>query len=209
MFQSHPSRVLNELFSDRPFQGVEPNRAEFLFVGLDANYSAGIERSEVFRSVVEYHEDGAAFWRTNRVHHPFLLPQYSGAGKKYHRNFARIGLTPAHADSVGFVELLHIPTVGRSRLTAKDLNPSHLQRIDQAIRSGRAKYTFLSAGVARLMQQSGAFSWLNTKNKSGGILPVLYARHGRSVHLHLHFSNYGKFQARMDAEASAIASLLR
>ncbi|NPC56683.1 hypothetical protein HNE04_13700 [Caenimonas sp. S4] len=197
------------MFSVRPFQGVEPERAEFLFVGLDANYSAGIERSEVFRSVVEYHENGAAFWRTNGVHHPFLLQQYKGDGKKYHRNFARIGFTPAHADSVGFVELLRVPTVGRSRLTPQDLDPSHLQRIDKAIRSGRAKYTFLSAGVAKLMQRSGAFPWLDTKNKRGGILPVLYASHGRSVHLHLHFSNFGKFQARMDAEARAIASLLR
>jgi hypothetical protein len=71
-----------------------------------------------------------------------------------------------------------------------------------------ARYTFLSAGAARLMQLSGAFPWLDTQNRSEGILPVLYASHGRSVHLHLHFSNYGKFQAQMDEEAKAISMML-
>jgi hypothetical protein len=208
MFQQHPSRILNQAFSDRPYQGVEPDRAEFLFVGLDANYSVDLERLEVFRDVLDYHEDGATFWRTHGVHHPFLLPNYRGDGQRYHRNFARIGFTPAHADRVSFVELLHVPTVGRSQLTPQDLDHSHLQKLDEAIRSGMTRYTFLSAGVAKLMQLSGAFPWLDTKNRSEGILPVLYASHGRSVHLHLHFSNYGKFRAQMEAEAKAISLML-
>jgi hypothetical protein len=208
MFQPHPSQVLNELFSIRPYQGVDPNRAEFLFIGLDANYSAEIEFSAIFPSVVAYHEDGAAFWRLNGLHHPFLLPSYGGDGQRYHRSFARIGLTPAHADKVSFVELLHVPTVGRSQLSPLDLNRSHLQRIDEAILRGSAKHTFVSAGVARLMKLSGRFPWLATRQTAAGLLPVLYSHQGRSVHLHLHFSNYGKFQAQMDAEARAFASLL-
>ena len=208
MFQSHPSRTLNQIFSTRPFQGVEPDKAEFLFVGLDANYSADLDDSEVFQDVIEYHEDGPGFWRSSGVHHPFLLPKYRGDGKRYHRNFARIGFTAADADRIGFVELLHVPTVGRSQLTPQDLNASHLERLDDVIRNGMAKHTFLSASVAKLMKLSGIYPWLNTKDKQDGVLPVLYAARGRSVHLHLHFSNYGKFQAQMDAEAKAISSLL-
>jgi hypothetical protein len=208
VFHPHPSRTLNELFSVRPFQGVEPSRAEFLFVGLDANYSREIEKSAVFPRIVEYHEDGAAFWRRNGVHHPFLLPSYSGDGKRYHRNFARIGFTPTDADRIGFVELLHVPTVGRSQLTPQHLDPSHLKKLDLAIRSGMARHTFLSAGIVRLMQSSGQFPWLEKLGRSQGTLPVLYACDGRSVHLHLHFSNFGKFQAQMDLEAKAIAALL-
>jgi hypothetical protein len=209
MFQPHPTQLLNELFSARPYQGVDPNCAEFLFIGLDANYSAEIESSIVFPSVVAYHQDGAAFWRANRVHHPFLLPSYSGDGQRYHRNFSRIGFTPEHADKVSFLELLHVPTVGRNELSPQDLSRAHLQRIDQAIRNGSAKHTFVSAGVVRLMKLSGEFPWLETSQKPAGLLPVLYSSPGRSVHLHLHFSNYGKFQAQMDAEAEAIFLLLK
>jgi len=38
MYVPHPSRELTELFAQKPYQGVAPDRAAFLFVGLDANY---------------------------------------------------------------------------------------------------------------------------------------------------------------------------
>lgn len=68
--------------------------ATFLFVGLDANYSPDLEASPSFQSVLEYHEDGVAFWRRYGVHHPFLLPEYRGDGRRYHRTFAKIGFKP-------------------------------------------------------------------------------------------------------------------
>lgn len=79
------------MFRRRPFQGADPALAKFLFVGLDANYDAGIESSPAFSSIIEYHNDGVAFWRRHRVHHPFLLPGYSGDGGLYHRSFAKVG----------------------------------------------------------------------------------------------------------------------
>lgn len=208
MYLPHPSRELSALFAQRPFQGVEPAAAVFLFVGLDANYAEGIERSAIFRQVVEYHQDGVAFWHRYGVHHPFLLPQYSGDGRRYHRNFARIGFAPDHAALVSFVELLHVPTVGRNKLVPADLDSKQLRMLNSAILSGRAQHIFVSSGVARLMRASKEFPWLSRAQTTRGNLPVLYDQAGKRVYSHLHFSNYGRFQAQLDAEAQAIASLL-
>lgn len=208
MYQPHLSSELNVLFRHHPYQGVEPEAATFLFIGLDANYDPDIERSPSFRSVLEYHQDGVAFWRRHGVHHPFLLPEYRGDGCRYHRTFARIGFTPEHANFVSFTELLHLPTVGRNKLASQDLDPSHLQRINAAILHGKAKHIFVSAGVARLMQSSKVFPWLPKEPSGSGPLRIFYSEPSRTVYSHLHFSNYGKFQLQLEAEAHAIATLL-
>lgn len=97
MYRQHSSAELNRLFQARPFQGADPENAEFVFVGLDANYDEDLDGTSAFASILEYHRDGAAFWRRHGVHHPFLLPTYRGDGRRYHANFARIGFTPEHA----------------------------------------------------------------------------------------------------------------
>lgn len=209
MYQPNPSAELTKCFSRRPYQGVDPRAATFLFVGLDANYDANVEQSQAFPGILEYHADGVAFWREHGVHHPFLLPEYRGDGRRYHRTFARIGFEPRHAELVSFVELMHVPTVGRNKLEVADFDPAHLRNLGFAMLEGKAKYIFVSAGVLRLMQLSGFFPWLREKAQISSLLPVLYEDPLRTVFLHLHFSNYGKFQQRLDAEASAIHSLLR
>lgn len=208
MYEAHPSRVLRELFASRPYQGVAPEISRFLFVGLDANYSADVELSPIFRALLDYHNDGPGFWRKYRVHHPFLLPGYAGDGRRYHRTFAQIGFTPAHAHLVSFVELLHVPTVGRNSLDPRDLSAPHLRRVNQAIFEGRSEYSFVSAGVARLMHATGQFPLLGKPGPPLGALRVLYRDPQRTVFLHLHFSNYGKFEAQLRAEADEIASLI-
>lgn len=208
MYEQHPSDELNALFRERPFQGAEPERAQFVFVGLDANYDAGLQLSPSYRDVIEYHTDGVAFWKRHGVHHPFLLPAYRGDGRRYHANFARVAFTPADADQVSFIELLHVPTVGRNRLLPHDLDRRHLARIDALVRGGHAKHVFVSDGVVRLMLASGQFPWLSPAAQRAETLPVLYSRAGTRVYRHLHFSNYGKFQARLALEARAIARLM-
>ena len=209
MYEPHPSHQLNTQFRHRPYQGADPSEATFLFVGLDANYDPELERSASFPNVLEYHQDGVAFWHRHGVHHPFLLPGYRGDGRRYHRTFASIGFKPKHAHLVSFAELLHIPTVGRSNLTPQDLDPFHLRWLNEAILHGKAKHIFVSAGVVRLMRASNAFPWLPRDSKSsGGALRVLYSEPMRTVYLHLHFSNYGKFQKQLEVEANAIAALL-
>ncbi|MCL2523286.1 MAG: hypothetical protein FWF20_09120 [Betaproteobacteria bacterium] len=207
----HPSRKLNDLFSARPFQGVDPNKATFLFVGLDANYDAEIESHPIFERVLEYHKDGAAFWRRWGYHHPFLLPEFKYGHKKgynFHRNFAKIGFSPEHADMVSFIELLHVPTT-ESKLDIQDLDRSHLQRINSAIFRGNAKYIFVSSGVVDLMRKTDEFDdWLlKVRRSPDENLPVLYSSGNRTVYLHLHFSAQYQDQRKKE-EAKAIKALI-
>lgn len=210
MYKLHPNDELRQHFAERPYQGVDPIAAKLLFVGLDANYDEAIVESPAFPSVLEYHQDGVAFWRRHGVHHPFLLPSYRGDGRRYHQPFAKIGFQPDHAHLVSFVELLHLPTVGRSQLVPDDLDPGHLKWLDNVIRAGEAQHIFVSAGVLRLMQSTGQFYWLRGRHTPVDSLPVLYDDGRRKVYRHLHFSNYGKFQAQLDRERMhiwAVASL--
>lgn len=209
MYTTHPSAQLNNIFTCKPYQGIAPDRAEFLFIGLDANYDEHIETMPIFSKILDYHNDGVAFWQKNGVHHPFLLPEYIGDGKFYHSSFARIGFCPQHAGLVSFVELLHVPTMGRNKLDATDLDISHLQMLNSAILEGQARYIFLSDNVHRLMLVSGAFPWLSNKPKEcEGPLSILNRHPNKTVYKHLHFSVYGKFQQQKIQEAAFIGRLL-
>ncbi len=209
MHHPHPSNKLNEIFTAKPYQGVAPEQASFLFIGLDANYDAAIEAHAIFPKILEYHRAGVAFWQKYGVHHPFLLAGYSGDGKLYHRSFAKIGFQPEHAGMVSFAELLHVPTSGRSKLEVKDLSKSHLNRLNDAIIDGQAKYIFIPEGVAQLMRLTGAFPWLQKKPPSkDGPLNILYHQPNKTVYKHLHFSNYGKFEVQKQQELAYIGSLL-
>lgn len=209
MYIPHPSAQLNDVFFDKPYQGVAPDKATFLFIGLDANYAAEIETHEIFPKIMEYHQDGAAFWQKHKVHHPFLLPGYTGSGKFYHHSFAKIGFLAEHAGLVSFAELLHVPTVGRNNIEANDLDPSHLKQLNTAIIEGPAKYIFISDKVARMMYKSGQFPWLRAKPIGlDGPLGIYYQKPEKTVYKHLHFSNYGKFVQRKSDEAVFIGNLL-
>lgn len=209
MFLPHPSRDLNKAFVEKPYQGVSPIDAEFLFVGLDANYAADLEFGSHLEPVLRYHSDAVAFWRQEGVHHPFLLPSYRGAGRRYHEGFARIGFKPAHASLVSFVELLHVPTTGTSKLVPSDLARDHLQFLDLAIRSGRRKNVFASSNVLELMRRSKLFPWLgrNAEMESGP-LDVVYRDKICTVYSHLHFSYQWGRVDDLHAQARAIAALL-
>jgi hypothetical protein len=209
MYTAHPSAALNALFIQRPYQGAEPDEATFLFVGLDANYDESLDRKPIFSRVREYHEDGVAFWRRHGVHHPFLPPQYSGDGRRYHRNFAQIGFTPDQARHVSFIELLHVPTVGRNELVPGDFSTPHLTMLNNVLLYGRAKHIFVPDRVARLMRTLKAFARLaKTPLDCVGPLGVLYRRADKRVYKHLHFSVYGAFEMRRVDEAAAIRNLI-
>ena len=208
MYQRHPGKKLNELFQEKPFQGVSPEKAEFLFVGLDANYAENIESQNIFDNIIEYHLDGVGFWQKYKVHHPFLLNEYRGDGRKYHKNFARIGFQEKDANLVSFVELLPFPTVGRNKLTVDDLPEKHLRKVNDWIINNSAKFIFISSGVANLMRKSGQFSWLSEKTKEHfRNLGIIWQRQNKIVFSHLHFSNYGKFESQMLLEAQTIREL--
>lgn len=201
------------MFRAKPYQGAPPESTEFIFVGLDANYSAHIENNPAFFArVLEYHEDGIAFWRDHKVHHPFLLADYRGDGQHYHRNFARTGFQPEDACRVSFVELLHIPTVGVSELVAEDLDFAHLEWLNALIQHGARRNVFLSDRVIRLMLDSRRLLGSRLfpelpKPIPKQVLPQLHKIKETTIHQHLHFANYGRFQARMTLEADAISRM--
>ena len=209
MFNFHPSPLLNSLFREKPYQGANPSEAKFLFIGLDANYDAEVETKPIFKKLQEYHEDGVAFWRNHQVHHPFLLPEYTGDGRFYHRSFSKIGFKPEDASQVSFIELLHVPTVGRSQLVPADLNSQHLLMLNEVIHSGSAEHIFIPQAVARLMLATKQFSWLPKQiTDHFGPLGVLYRHDLKTIYRHLHFSVYGKFEERKVSEAAAIRLLI-
>ena len=209
MYTIHPNSILNELFAKRPYQGVAPDKATFLFVGLDANYDAQIAEKPIFNKIVEYHSNAAYFWQKYGVHHPFLLTGYTGGGRFYHKSFANIGFMPEHANLVSFIELLHVPTVGRNVLDVNDLLATHLNMINSIILDGLATHIFLPATVARLMRASGIFKWLPRSSiHQHGPLDVLFKNNNKTVYSLLHFSVYGKFTDRKAAQALAIRGLI-
>lgn len=209
MITPHPSHILNRIFAEKPYQGCHPGEATFLFVGQDANYDHAIETSSITGELLEYHSNGVDFWKKYGVHHPFLLPGYTGDGRYYHRSFARIGFTPDLAEQVSFIELLHIPTVGRNKLSVDDLSVEHLQFLNEAILHGKAQYVFVPRGVAQLMFKSGQFPWMSQRPKQiPGQLGIWFSNSKVSVFSHLHFSVYGKFEAQKTMELAQINKLV-
>lgn len=209
MYTPHPSSALNNLFKEKPYQGVAPDEAEFLFVGLDANYHPKIESQPIFSKVIEYHHDSVAFWQKYGVHHPFLLSGYTGDGKRFHLNFAKIGFQPQHANLVSFIELLHVPTIGQSKLEPSDLNKLHLQMLNSVITNGRAKHIFLSNTVIRLISQTEEFSWFTTHlKKNTDALKIYFQNDSKTIYSHLHFSTWGKFELKRAQQAREIRHLI-
>ena len=137
-------------------------------MGLDANYAADIEGGPAWAAVREYHEDGIAFWRRHGVHHPFLLSQYTGDGRRYHRSFSKIGFRPEHAHLVSFAELLRVPTVGRRRAHPGGFDLAHLERLRSWMFEGAPKNVFVTSDVLRLSRPTRVFPWLTAPVVAAG-----------------------------------------
>jgi len=73
-FTPHQDRGLQGAFRNKPWQGADPQKAEFICCGLDANFATDIASSPVYHDVLEYLADAVLFWQRHGVHHPFLLP---------------------------------------------------------------------------------------------------------------------------------------
>ncbi len=206
MYQRHPSHLLCRLFEEKPFQGASPEEAEFVFLGIDANYSADIEHSPIFEKLLEYHQNGVAFWKKNKIHHPFLLPQYDGDGARYHKYFSKLGISPDYADKISFMELLHLPTVGRNpKLTPKDFDKKHIERIYSLISAGKKLNIFAPATTIRLLDLKRKFQFKTQKTDRFDEILTL---NEVSIYKHLHFSyQYGK-NTQMQNEAQGIKKLI-
>ncbi len=210
MYYPHPNEELNIAFRNKPYQGVAPEKAKYLFIGLDANYDKEIHENKAFAEIIEYLQDGVTFWDKYGVHHPFLLPTYRGDGQFYHKSFSRIGLEKKHAKDVSFIELIDKPTYGKSALDVNDLNMDHLNRIKKVLEGDVVQYVFIPTSVGNLMKKSGMFSWLPSKPKTIDSHLKQWCTVGSTrVLWHYHFSVYGKFEEVKTQQLDEIGRLLR
>ncbi|MCX5855133.1 MAG: hypothetical protein NTZ24_11320 [Deltaproteobacteria bacterium] len=216
MYNEHPCKDLKRAFSLKPFQGAEPEYSKFLFVGLDANYDICIQNNPIFMELLNYLDNGVEFWKKQGVHHPFLLPTYQGDGQYYHKTFSAIGFGPKNAADVSFIELLNVPTYGKSALVVKDLvdkdkpeKLKHLQRVNAAILNGSARYVFIPGSVAKLMRASGQSPWLpNTPTSNVRHLKVWKQMNTKTIYWHYHLSVYGKFYQEKLNQLDEIKALI-
>jgi hypothetical protein len=216
MYNEHPCKDLKRAFSLKPFpfQGAEPKCSEYLFVGLDANYDERIQNSPIFIELLNYLDNGVEFWKKQGVHHPFLLPTYQGDGRYYHKSFSAIGFGPEDAADVSFVELLNVPTYGKSALVVKDLvdkpeKVAHLRGVNDVILNGKARYIFIPGSVGRLMRASEQFPWLpKTPTSNGRHLKIWKEMNYKTIYWHYHFSVYGKFYQEKLNQLNEIKALI-
>jgi hypothetical protein len=189
-YARHPSPQLNAIFASQPFphQGQGPDKASVVIFGLDANYSPDLlQHRQFFERILEYHEDGVGFWRRHGVHHPFLLDDYplkkNTGGVPYHRKFTWLGLDATYADFISFVELLPVPTTGRteSRTFWEMFDLGHARQIDRLVEQGERRMVMLSSSVMNgkmrvAAKRYGVFQWLPREFKLGEM-----ARIGKTV----------------------------
>lgn len=108
------------------------------------------------------------------------------------------------------VELVDVPTSGRSRLVVEDLTREHLDRLWHWINHGRASHIFLSRGVARLLRTSGAFRELvGTTEPLDAGLAGWRLMTGKLLLLHYHFSAFGWQILRLREDLARIGRIVR
>ncbi len=214
----HTSKRLKDCFIKKPWQGNNPQKARFLFVGLDANFDENIENISPFfkEEISTYLDDGVGYWKDRGFHHPFMHRDYHGSGRLYHDRFSRIGFKPDDADLVSFVELLHVPTTGRSNLNASDLSLEHLNKLAEWFDYGSAMYIFfVSRKVTELMRQKKPSLDLLPQNQviindDFENLKVLRKKNGQIIYEIYHLSCHYDWQwSMLERQINDIRAIVR
>jgi len=194
---------------DKPWQGADPFKARFLFVGLDANYAPDVEQQ--IPEIIDYLTDEPGFWRRTGYHHPFRLPKYEGCGNKYHARFAEIGFSTIEADQVSFIELLHLPTIGTNKLDVTDLSPDHIKRLKEIIEEGHARYIFIPSSALQLMRKTKRFPWISQEPlRTDGNLEIIHenSSKGQVIYRMYHLSCYGWQTAKLRRQLGQVRKLV-
>jgi hypothetical protein len=195
-YGKHHSSELNELFSQKPYQGRSPAKAKFIFMGLDANFAPDIELMEFFSYIQEYLTDGVEFWTKHKTHHPFLLKDYKGDGVTYHKRFAKLNLDSSYADKLSFVELLDVPTFGKTDFDKfyQLLNLNHLSNLESIfLNPSQEKTIFISRGVfhqlERIKKIYKIFNWLpELPEVKANTLSMIFETVALRMYMMTHFS---------------------
>ena len=201
-FGQHDFDKLKKIFVDKPFQGQYPDKSKLLFVGQDANYPKDIS-DELFKYILEYHENGVCFWKKYGIHHPFLLPKFKKeiGGIAYHKKFAKLRLGPKYAEHLSFVELTDIPTYGNTGKGGLDkfstlITTRHITRLQNWILNSGDKLVFvprmvMSVYLSKVYKKTGLMKWLidYDKKEGDGDEPIkLFALGGVIIYKYNHFS---------------------
>jgi len=178
-YGEHGLQKLEKIYRLKPYQGQDPRLAKVIFLGRDANYSRLIGNTEFFRYILEYHNDGVAFWKNYNIHHPFLHEEYPynknrdkrfKDGVKYHQVFARMGLTSKYADYISFLEILNKPTGGntaedKENWFYKNIDDPHIKYLENVFMRSSEKIIFvpktvISVDLKKVKKKTGRFAWL-------------------------------------------------
>ncbi|WP_035671322.1 hypothetical protein [Flavobacterium sp. 83] len=198
IFEKHPSKLLNELYSKRNYQGANPVDAKILFVGRDPNWAVDVESKEMFNFVSEYLTDGVTFWKTHNIHHPFLLPNYKGDGKRYHKIFSKLKVDNEASSKISFVELIGFPTTGMAKTNNKifleylisEENRNHLIELDNLL-NDFDKTIFIAWGLIEdfkfLYRKTGLFIKFAELDKSE--MSISDLNKFENIYIHRHFSD--------------------
>lgn len=198
IFEKHPSQLLNELYSKKSYQGANPIEAKILFVGRDPNWAIDVENKEMFNFVSEYLTDGVSFWKKHNIHHPFLLPNYKGDGKRYHRIFSKLKADSNASNKISFVELIGFPTTGMAKKNNKafleyllsENNKNHLIELDILL-NDLDKTIFIAWGLIEdfkiLNNKTGLFEKFAKLDKS--VMDISDLNQFENIFIHKHFSD--------------------
>jgi len=172
MFGKHPSKKLQQVFSQNPYQIQKPEKAKIIFLGLDANYEKDIEQNQpYFKETLKYLENGVEYWKSNGFHTPMLNENFNVKdGKRYHKQFRKLGFSPADANKICFLELLNICTYGSStknkrmfrEMLKSPENKAHLERIRNIFNLDNI--ICISKGVKRIIENEKLCFNLKRKN---------------------------------------------
>ena len=198
IFQKHQSEELNKLYLKKNYQGANPNDAKILFVGRDPNWASDIETMRLFRYISQYLTDGVSFWNKYKIHHPFLLPNYKGDGKRYHKIFSKLNIESSFSNKISFVELIGFPTTGNAKSNNKlfleyltsDANRNHLIELDSFL-NDTEKIIFIAWGLIDdlkyLNSKTGLFKKFVQMNKSK--MSISELNKYENIFIHRHFSD--------------------
>jgi len=197
-FDVHPSKLLNELYKIKNYQGANPEFAKVLFVGRDPNWHIDVENLTIFTQIEEYLSDGTNFWEKYDYHHPFLSPEYKGDGRRYHKMFSKLNINSSFSNDISFIELIGFPTTGMAKKNDKEFkkqllskhNQEHLVELDEILKK-KDKIVFLAWGLLNdftfLNKKLGLFENLSKIDKRE--LNINDLNKIENIYIHKHFSD--------------------
>ncbi|MGZ9675924.1 hypothetical protein [Flavobacterium sp. GNP001] len=198
VFQKHPSKLLNKLYVKKNHQGAHPKDAKIFFIGRDPNWAINVENMAMFKYIQEYLNDGISFWNKYEIHHPFLLPDYKGDGKRYHTIFSKLKINRAASSEISFLELIGFPTTGMAKSNTKvfnnyllsEENKNHLIELDFFL-SDSTKTIFVAWGLVEdfkmIHAKTGLFKKFAEIDKSKMLITDL--NQFGNIFVHRHFSD--------------------